>query len=116
MISKADNSHNVVKKKQTTPLKSGLVLAIKLSEKKEMLAATITDNDRIGPSLASFVLYWAGWASLKIFMTAGIHILICWAFFSAEISIRSFNSMARGSQLSLLFYRTHHHHHPSSKL
>ena len=25
---------------------------IKLSEKKEMLAATITDNDRIGPSLA----------------------------------------------------------------
>ena len=60
MISKADNSHNVVKKKQTTPLKSGLVLAIKLSEKKEMLAATITDNDRIGqPSLATFVLYWA---------------------------------------------------------
>ena len=58
MISKADNSHNVVKKKQTTPLKSGLVLAIKLSEKKEMLAATITDNDRIGqPSLATFVLY-----------------------------------------------------------
>ena len=26
---------------------------IKLSEKKEMLAATITDNDRIGPSFSA---------------------------------------------------------------
>ena len=50
---------------------------IKLSEKKEMLAATITDNDRIGPSLAVLCSIEQDGASLKIFMTAGIHILIC---------------------------------------
>ena len=52
-------------------------MAIKLSEKKEMLAATITDNDRIGPSLAVLCSIEQDGASLKIFMTAGIHILIC---------------------------------------
>ena len=52
---------------------------IKLSEKKkEMLAATITDNDRIGPSLAVLCSIEQDGASLKIFMTAGIHILICY--------------------------------------